>query len=101
MLSLEVPRGVRLCDGLTRREAMRIGGLALGGLTLPGLIRLQSEASESPSQGRGPSFGKARSVIVFSTNGGTAQMDSFDPKPDAPAEVKGTWKPIATSVPGV
>jgi hypothetical protein len=101
MLSLEVSRGVRLCDGLTRREAMRIGGLGLGGLTLPGLLRLQAGASEAPGPGRGSSFGKAKSVIVFSTNGGTAQMDSFDPKPDAPAEVKGTWKPIATSVPGV
>ncbi len=101
MLKLEDGRGVRLCDGLTRREAMRIGGLGLGGLTLPGLLRLQAQAADTVAEGRGPSFGKARSVIIFCTNGGTAQMDSFDPKPDAPAEVKGTWTPIATSVPGV
>jgi hypothetical protein len=89
MLSVEATDGVRLCDGLTRREALRVGGIGLGGLTLPGLLRHQALAADSGGAGRGASFGRAKSVIVFCTNGGTAQMDSFDPKPDAPAEVKG------------
>ena len=102
-MSLEARDGVRLCDGLTRREVLRAGGIALGGLTLPDLLRLQAgaKAGEGTAEARGPKFGKAKSVILFCTNGGTAQMDSFDPKPDAPAEVRGPYKPIATSVPGV
>src|SRR5437868_2802537 len=109
MLSLESRQGVRLCDGVTRREMLRIGGFglgSLGGLTLPGLLRAAGAAApegvaSSSSEGRPPGFGKAKSVIVFCTNGGTAQMDSFDPKPDAPAEVRGSFRPISTSVPGV
>ena len=105
MLSLESRDGIRLCDGLTRREVLRIGGFglgSLGGLTLPGLLRAASSRDQSSSaEGKPPGFGRAKSVIVFCTNGGTAQMDSFDPKPDAPAEVRGAFKPIATSVPGV
>ena len=104
MLSLNNREGVRLCDGVTRREVLRAGGIGLGGLTLPGLFRLQQAAASSDpakAEGRGPKFGRAKSVILFCTNGGTAQMDSFDPKPDAPAEVRGPYKPIGTSVPGV
>ena len=103
MLSLEARDGVRLCDGVTRREVLRAGGIGLGGLTLPGLFRLQqaSAADKANAEGRGPKFGKAKSVILFCTNGGTAQMDSFDPKPDAPAEIKGPYKPTSTSVPGI
>ena len=100
MMSLESKGGVRLCDGFTRREALRIGGIGFAGLTLPGLLAHEA-ASANAVETRGKSFGAAKSVIVFCTNGGTAQMESFDPKPDAPAEVRGPYKAIATSVPGV
>jgi len=65
MISLNDGRGVQLCDGVTRREAMRVGGLGLGGLTLAGLLRLQAEASEAQGQagavGRGVRASAGRS----------------------------------------
>jgi len=94
-------RGARLCDGFSRREAMRVGGLgAFGaGLNLADLAR----AAETP-RGPGPldgSFGRARSCIVLFLMGGPPQHSTWDPKPDAPAEVRGDFGPIATAVPGL
>jgi hypothetical protein len=99
MLSIQVNDGVRLCDGVTRRELLRAGAIGLGGLTLPNLLDLEAAAKATAGVERKP--GKARSIILFCTNGGTGQMDSFDPKPDAPAEVRGPYKGAATNVPGV
>ena len=67
-----------LLDGRTRRELLRVGGLSLLGLTLSDLFRLQkASAGEQPkSEGRGPKFGKAKSIILFCTNGGTARGDA-------------------------
>lgn len=82
----------------SRREVLRAGAMALGGLTLPGLLQLQAApAADTPNKGAA----KAKSVIIFCTNGGTAQHESFDPKPDAPAEIRGPYQGIATNVPGV
>jgi hypothetical protein len=87
--------GTKLCDGLTRRELMRVGGLSLfGSMTLPRLLR----AAEMPGK---PPRGRARSVIMFNLLGGPSHQDMFDLKPSAPAEIRGEFKPIATSVPGV
>ena len=64
MLSLETRDGVRLCDGLTRREVLRVGGFglgSLGGLTLPGLIRA-AKAGQHSGEAKPPGFGKAKSV---------------------------------------
>ena len=84
----------RLCDGITRRELMRVGGLSLfGGMTLPRLLR----AADSS----GPQRGKARSVILFNLLGGPSHQDMFDMKPDAPAEIRGEFRPIASSLPGL
>lgn len=84
----------KLCDGVTRREAMRVGGLSLfAGMTLPRLLR----AAESGSSVRP---GKAKSVILFNLLGGPSQQDMFDMKPDAPVEVRGEFQPISTSLPG-
>jgi hypothetical protein len=85
----------RCCDGLTRRETLKAGALALSGFTLPGLLR----AEEARGQGGAP--GRARSVIVLYLLGGAASQDMVDLKPDAPAEVRGEFKPIDTSAPGV
>jgi hypothetical protein len=94
MLTLRTKRGNRLCDGLTRRDLLHVGALGLGSLTLPGLLRAEGE--QRPCRA-----GRAKSAIVFCTNGGTAQMDSFDPKPDAPVEVRGSFRPTATNVSGI
>jgi hypothetical protein len=83
------------CDGLSRRELMRVGALAcFGGLFLPSL----APAAKGTAR-RAP--GKARSVILLDLFGGPSHLDTFDPKPDAPAEVRGEFAAIATSLPGV
>src|SRR5262245_41111668 len=97
MLSLEVGRGVRHCDGLTRRELLRAGALGLGGLTLPALLRSQPTASASPSR----PAARARSVILLFLNGGPSHLDMWDLKPEAPEEIRGTFRPVATRVPGI
>ena len=86
----------RLCDGISRRELLRIGGLSLGGLCLPTLLECPSTASETSR-----SFGKAKSCIVLFLSGGASHHDTFDPKPDTPAEIRGEFDTIATALPGV
>src|SRR5438105_4977312 len=84
----------RWCDGLSRREFLQIGGLGAAGLALPDLFRARAQGATPPGAGR------ARSCILLFMGGGPPQMDTFDLKPDAPAEVRGQFPPIATSVPG-
>lgn len=86
----------RLCDGMSRRDFLHIGGLGALGLGLGDLFRLQ--ASTSPSTRR---LGKARACILLFPYGSPPQHETFDPKPDAPAEVQGEMKAIATNVPGI
>jgi hypothetical protein len=95
MISLLGPR-VRLCDGLSRREMFRVGGLAFSGLACPDLFR--ARAAAAPAKG---SFGRARACIVVFNYGGPSHLDLWDLKPDAPAEIRGEFKPTATSAPGV
>src|SRR5262245_52871845 len=92
---LGAPR--RLCDGLARRNFLRVGALGAFGLSLPRL--LQAAAARPPAAADG--FGRARRCLLLFLTGGPPQMDTFDPKPDAPVEVRGEFKPIATNVPGV
>jgi hypothetical protein len=75
--------GRLLCDGLTRREWLRIGGTALGGLSLAGLLAQRSRAADAPTRPAGR--GKAKAVIVLGLLGGPGQHDTWDPKPEAPA----------------
>jgi hypothetical protein len=91
MLTLLGPRA-RFCDGLSRRSFLQLGGLAVGGLTLPGLFRAEAQAGIRRSH---------KSVIMVYLSGGLAHQDTFDLKPNAPAEVRGEFKPIASNVPGV
>lgn len=93
MLNL-LGRGVTLCDGRTRREILQAGGVPLLGLTLPGLLRA---TEERPA----PRAGRAKSVVLFNLLGGPSQMDMFDMKPAAPVEVRGEFRPIDTSLPGL
>jgi hypothetical protein len=93
----------RLCDGLTRREVLRIGGLSAFGLSLPHLLGSE-KAAASPSNAVARSSGgqpRAKSCIVLFLMGGPPQHSLWDPKPEAPAEVRGEFGPITSSVPGL
>lgn len=92
MIRLTGP-GSRLCDGRSRRDVLRIGGIGLlgAGLGLPELVRAANSTSG----------GKAKSCIVLFLMGGPPQHSTWDPKPDAPENVRGEFKPIATSAPGI
>jgi hypothetical protein len=89
----------RLCDGLTRREVLRIGSLGAFGLSMPQLLRQQAQATPQPNQSA--SAGRAKSCIVLFLMGGPPQHSTWDPKPNAPPEIRGEFKPIATNVPGL
>jgi hypothetical protein len=90
--------GYRLCDGMTRREWLQAGGLGWFGLSLPTLLAARPAAAAT---GQDTAFGKAKACIVLFLIGGPPQHETWDPKPDAPAEIRGDLKPIATSVPGL
>src|SRR5262245_24277427 len=98
MLSVLGPRG-RLCDSLSRRELLTVGGLSVVGLSLADILRLQAKACDGQTQLHG--FGNADSVIFVYLQGAPSHIDLFDPKPDAPAEIRGEFKSISTKVPGV
>lgn len=86
----------RLCDGLSRRDFLHAGGLGLLGLSLPDLMRGQAQAVAPRAR-----TGRAKACIVLFLMGGPPQHSTFDPKPDATAEVRGEFGPMATSVPGI
>src|SRR5215216_2115779 len=102
---LNIPgRAGRTCEGPTRRELMRIGSLGLAGLHLPGFFLSQKAAlanniAEKYAGARG--FGRAKNVILIFLQGGPSHIDIWDPKPDAPADVRGDFKPIKTNVDGI
>jgi len=83
----------RFCDGVSRREFLRIGGMALGGLTLVDFLAAEARASQKiPAH---------KAVIIVYLPGGPPHQDTFDLKMDAPSEIRGEFKPIDTSVPGI
>ena len=77
-----------LCGGMTRRELLHVGGLGLAGLALPDLLRAKETAPAKEGQ-RPPSFGRAKSIILLHLWGSPSQLETFDPKPDAPVEIRG------------
>lgn len=87
-------------SGLPRREWLRIGGLGLGGLTVPGLAAAKASPS-TPALDVSRSFGRAKSVIVIFLGGGPPQHETWDPKPEAPAEIRGGFGAIASRTPGL
>ncbi len=86
----------RLCSGLTRREMLCAGGLGLLGLSLPG----QSRTQAAPAAHQPRSFGKARACILLYLYGGPSQLETFDPKPESPLEIRGELKSIRSRLPG-
>src|SRR5882762_32938 len=85
------------CPGprISRRQMLQIGGASLMGLSLPGLLRAQSQTSQI-----GDHASADRLMVIF-LNGGPSHLDMWDMKPSAPVEIRGEFSPIATSVPGV
>jgi hypothetical protein len=89
----------RLCDGMTRREMLRAGGLGVFGLGLADYFRLREVQAARPHVAK--SFGKAKSVILLFLYGSPSQLETFDPKPAAPEEIRGEFKSIHSSLPGL
>ena len=79
------------CDGVTRRDFLRVGGLTILGLTLPEFLRVANASRDK----------KDVSCILLWMGGGPSHIDTFDPKPDAPQEIRGDFKAISTNVTGV
>jgi len=82
----------RFCDGVSRRSFLKLGGLAMGGLSLPQLLRAEQQQGIRRSH---------KAVIMVYLSGGMAHQDTFDLKPEAPDEIRGEFKPISTVVPGL
>jgi len=91
MLTIEGSR-IHHCDGLTRRSFLRVGGLTIGGLSLPQLLRAEDAAGKGRSH---------KSVIMVFLSGGPPHQDMVDLKPEAPVEYRDEFSPISTSVPGL
>src|SRR6266571_3609780 len=88
---------LQFCDGLSRRDFLHLGsaGLFGMGLTLPAILAGRARAA---SQGRSP---RDVSLIFLFLHGGLSTIDTWDLKPDAPAEFRGDFRPIATNVSGI
>jgi len=86
-------RSGKTCDGVSRRNFLKVGGLCAGALTLADLLRLQGVA--------GTATPRSKAVIMVWLEGGPSHIDTYDLKPDAPAEIRGDFKPIRTKVPGL
>ena len=82
-----------LCDGVRRRQFLKIGSLGCLGLTLPDLFRAEAAAAARPE--------RPKSCILLWLQGGPSQIDTFDPKPEAPAEIRGPFRPLNTNVAGI
>jgi hypothetical protein len=92
MLRLDAGRSPALCDGLSRRDFLHAGALSTLGLTLPGFLAARGVENAS---------GKDVNCIMLFLLGGPSHIDTWDPKPEAPAEVRGPFKPTATRAPGI
>ena len=99
MLSIPGKSG-STCDGFSRREFIRVGGAGLMGLSLGDILRLQA-GSVAPEGASKNGWGNAKSVIMLFLQGGPSHIDIWDPKPDAPSNIRGEFKPIKTNVPGI
>jgi hypothetical protein len=100
MLVIPGRPGKDTCDGITRRDLLRVGGSAVLGITLADLFRIEAQAKKKTGVD-GPGFGKAKSVIMVYLQGGPSHLDLWDPKDNVPEKVKSVFKAIDTKLPGV
>src|SRR6266542_3949131 len=98
MLVIPGRPGKDTCDGLTRRDLLRVGGSSVLGLSLGGFFKLQAAAKENTG---GPGYGKAKSVMLVYLQGGPSHLDLWDPKENVPDNVKSVFKKIPSKVPGM
>ncbi len=109
MFRIVGPNAKDLCDAHlrpSRRDILRVGGAGMLGMSLGSLLKLQSvqaagTAVAGAPAGGGPGWGKAKSVIMVYLQGGPSHLDMWDPKPDAPENIRSTFKNIGTKLPGV
>ena len=92
MLSIYGNSSGRFCDGVSRRNFLKIGGLGMGGLALPELLRAEAAAGVGRSH---------KALIMIYMAGAPPHQDLIDPKPNAPKEYRGDLAAIRTSVPGI
>ena len=97
MLNFLGRKSQSFCDGVSRRDILRVGGLALGGLSLPEILRAEAISQSAIA----PRHMSHKGVIMIFLAGGPPHQDMFDLKPDAPAEVRGEFNPIHTNVAGI
>src|SRR5262245_21719874 len=90
---LSKPLAGRMCDGISRRHFLQVGGLALGGLSLADLLRVQAKGAAAGEAGN-------KAVIMIYLPGGPSHLDMYDMKPEAPSEIRGEFTPCRTNVPG-
>ncbi len=102
MLVIPGEGGKATCDGMTRRELLRVGGSAMLGLSLADILGFQSRASAVPNApaNHGPGFGRAKSVILCYLQGGPSHLDLWDPKENCPERIRSPFTTINTNVPG-
>src|SRR6266508_1659899 len=87
------------CDGFSRREFLRVGGMGMMGISLADILRLQAGAAPAEAA-RKAGWRNAKSFIFIFLQGGPSHLDIWDPKPEAPSNIRGEFKPIRTKVPG-
>jgi hypothetical protein len=97
MLTLSTGGEQRDCGGLRRRDFLRVGSLALGGLSLPGLLETRARAADA---GLGAVL-KDRAVVLLFLAGGPSHIETFDPRMDAPEGVRSVTGEVKTTIPGV
>src|SRR5262245_22090173 len=89
------------CTGLTRRSFVQAGILGVGGLTLGDFLQAKARAALTPDPSSGGRGENDTAVILFWLSGGPGHMETWDPKPDAPAQYRGPLGAIRSSVPGI
>src|SRR5436189_6071355 len=94
MLTIGGRSSGKFCDGITRRGFLKVGALAVGGLTLADLLRARAHGAVNAGSPN-------KAIIMVYLNGGPSHMDLYDMKPDAPVEYRGEFKPIRTNVVGM
>src|SRR4051794_37702912 len=97
MLKIHLGRSEQYCDGVSRRSFLKVGSLSLGGMALRNLSLPQLLAAEARSGIKSSN----KAIVNVHLSGGPSHQDIFDLKPDAPAEFRGQFQPIATNVPGM